>query len=448
MKKLLLVICLLSPAVSLFAQQAQTGVEGFSLTAPLQIQAGTDHNFLVDQKNPPAPPPGEAPDLRPNQVDDKVMTITLPQINFQNSSRRHDFTFTWLPEFEIFQHTSSENSMNQRATGEFSYFLTRRVALSIGDNFQSSRDPSRILNNVFLLLPRANYRENDFNGAIEFLPNQITALEVRYDNSYAIFGQTGPFQARLLDSFAQGISISIARMLKPNQRIRAVYSHFRIQPVSGTASGSDVPATNVLIARQEHSANLEYRWSPNPSTFIGLMGGIVKLDSGLNYNFRGSIDRRMGPFWAGGGFARALWFDNPVIGSPGSPGFVQQGGGTGFYDMATMRFKGQTSQDTAITLGVTMSRTVASQVFASNKSLFGGARFDYRVTDRSVLFASFTTFQQTQNAFTLSPLARNRFMVGVEISLSSETSRRKNHSNKDAQYVALTDHRRRRPPQQ
>jgi hypothetical protein len=39
-------------------------------------------------------------------------------------------------------------------------------------------------------------------------------------------------------------------------------------------------------------------------------------------------------------------------------------------------------------------------------------------------------------------LSRNRLMVGFEISLSSETDRRLNHSNEDAQYVALTDHQR------
>jgi hypothetical protein len=72
------------------------------------------------------------------------------------------------------------------------------------------------------------------------------------------------------------------------------------------------------------------------------------------------------------------------------------------------------------------------------------ARFDYRLSDRTVWFASYETFQQNRNEFVRSPLSRNRFMVGIEISFSSERDRRTNRLNEDEQYVALTDHTRRR----
>ena len=78
----------------------------------------------------------------------------------------------------------------------------------------------------------------------------------------------------------------------------------------------------------------------------------------------------------------------------------------------------------------------------------GRFRFDYRLTDREVMFTSFETFQQPLNAYVNAPLDRNRFTVGIQVSLSSETDRRMNHSNEDAQYVALTDHQRRRPTAQ
>src|SRR5262249_50306420 len=160
-----------------------------SLVTPLQISGGTDHNFLVDPKVP-----GEidgVPDLRPHQLDDEVMTIRLPKMYYQNNSRRHEFSASWIPEFELFMHNGDQNSMNQQATGSFSYYLSRRLAFTIADQYLSSHDPTRTLSNVFLLLPRANFRENDFRGSIEFLPNQVTAITVRHDNSYTIFGQQG-----------------------------------------------------------------------------------------------------------------------------------------------------------------------------------------------------------------------------------------------------------------
>ena len=65
--------------------------------------------------------------------------------------------------------------------------------------------------------------------------------------------------------------------------------------------------------------------------------------------------------------------------------------------------------------------------------------------DRNVLFASLETFQQNNNAYVRAPLSRNRFTVGIEISLSGETERRRDYSNEDTQNVALTDRARRRP---
>src|SRR5262249_53101139 len=124
MKNLLVAVCLLLWAVPLMAQQAVTGVEGFSLVTPLQISGGTDRNFLVDPKTPGEIEPG-VPDLRPQQVDDEVMLIRLPKMAYQNDSRRHEFNATWIPEFELFLHNGDQNSINQQATGSFSYYLRR-----------------------------------------------------------------------------------------------------------------------------------------------------------------------------------------------------------------------------------------------------------------------------------------------------------------------------------
>jgi hypothetical protein len=74
----------------------------------------------------------------------------------------------------------------------------------------------------------------------------------------------------------------------------------------------------------------------------------------------------------------------------------------------------------------------------------GRARFDYRLTDRSVLFGLAETFQQNRNLYVLAPLARNRFSAGIEISFASDVQRRTSSLNQDDQYVPLTDHPRRR----
>src|SRR5262249_8864788 len=188
------------------------------------------------------------------------------------------------------------------------------------------------------------------------------------------------------------------------------------------------------------SGNLEYRIGLNPSTIVSLSGGVIALDTGLNYTFHINVDKRLGTyFWLGAGYSRSL-----AVQAGSTTTFAQGLGSNGFYDVVLVHFQGQPTRRTAILLDTTMSRDASGRFVNSNKALMGRVRFDYRLTDREVMFSSFETFQQPLNAYVNAPLARNRFTVGIQISLSSETDRRLNHSNQDAQYVALTDHQRRR----
>ncbi|HLH31993.1 MAG TPA: hypothetical protein VKY31_12390, partial [Terriglobia bacterium] len=166
----------------------------------------------------------------------------------------------------------------------------------------------------------------------------------------------------------------------------------------------------------------------------------VKSDTGLNYTFGVTADKRLATFfWAGGGYSRSLSFQ---AGSTTS--FATGLASNGFYDVVTLHFRGQPTQRTGVMVETTMSRDVSGRLVNASEGLMGRARFDYRVSDRDVLFTTFETFQQNQNAYVGTPLSRNRFTVGIQISLSSETDRRLNHLNEDAQYVALTDHQRRK----
>src|SRR6266849_3439090 len=111
MKKLVLVLCLFSFSLPLFAQQGTVGIGigGFSFVAPLKVGVGTDNNFLLnrtlpserlfDLSLPPSIQP-VAPGTFPKQLDDHVMIMTLPKIAFQNYSRRHEFVMTYAPELE------------------------------------------------------------------------------------------------------------------------------------------------------------------------------------------------------------------------------------------------------------------------------------------------------------------------------------------------------------
>src|SRR5215475_12593138 len=115
MKRLLLVLCLLSPSIPLLAQQGETG--GLQFIAPMQIGVGSDSNFLVNRTDPTAP----VPNIRPVLLDDKFFQVTFPKLGYLDDSRRHELTATWLPEVEMYLHNSDQNAFDQQATVDFRY---------------------------------------------------------------------------------------------------------------------------------------------------------------------------------------------------------------------------------------------------------------------------------------------------------------------------------------
>src|SRR5262245_55069975 len=226
MRKLLLIVCLCSVPPSLWAQQAQTGIDGLQFASPLRIAGGSDNNFLVDRTNPDEKllilslPPSvqpNAPSLRPLVLDDKIFVFTMPKIAYQNNSRRHELYLSWLPEFELFKSNGDQNAINQDATAGFNYYLQRNIQICVGDTYRTSKDPSRWLDNVLLLLHSNRYRENVLHGSVDFQPNKLTNFSVEYDASYTKFGQTDPFQARILDTKSTGYSLNFARLIGRKQ---------------------------------------------------------------------------------------------------------------------------------------------------------------------------------------------------------------------------------------
>jgi hypothetical protein len=373
-------------------------------------------------------------------LDDEFFMLTLPKVAYLNESRRHELAATWVPEFEVYMHNGDQNAMNQQATIGFSYFLSRNMQISVGDAYRASHDPARTLQNVFLLLPRGPYKENAIRASFDIQPNAVTSFGVRFDTNYTKFGQTDPFQARILDSQAMGYTFSGTRMISRNTRLRGTYSIFKMEPINRERVNDDAVDADHPFGRTSHGFNLEYKAGLGPGTIVAASGGVVSLPDGLNYTFQGIIDKRLAVYyWIGASYSRSLSY----LAGP-TTGFAQGLGANGFYDVVTFRFTGQPTRNTNIILGGTLSRSAARRVIEASESLIGRARFDYRLSDRKVLFASAETYQQNRNAWVQAPLARNRYTVGIEISFSSDAQRRTSTLNEDGRYVPLTDHARRR----
>jgi len=444
-KKTAVLLFFFAAAAPLFAQQGKTGYAGFYWIAPAEISVGTDSNFLVDRTPPnekllvlslPAGVLPAAPDLRPLRLSDQVFLIKPPMLAFVADSPKRELALSYQPEIELFQSNHDQNSWNTNASADFTQRLTRRWTASVGDAYRSSKDPSRTLQNPLLLLPRGQYRENDFRGNIVFDFNQRTSFGVRYDNTATTFSQNDPLQRRILDTLSSGVSFGGSRMLRRNHRLRVTYSIFNTNPWNRHRPSDDKVATQFVAFKQPaHSLSAEYRFSINPRTVVEFSGGAVKTTLGTNYVWGISGDHRFGEIWVGGGYARSLsFFSSPHVTLPNGLS------ANSFYDVISFRMRGQPARKVGIDLNISGSRSVYGTLLATNQTLLGRSRFDYRLTPHAVAFVSAETYIQNRNDYVGTPLTRRRFFVGIDYSLSSETAQRTSRFNRDADNVALTEH--------
>jgi hypothetical protein len=447
MKTLIKLMCFICITTPLFGQQARYSLGRFSLLTPLQIAVTQDNNFLVEKGDPlqrlfflslsPSTQLG-LPQNGPQQTSDQVLTLTMPTLAFQKGARKYEVIGRYMPEFEMFRTNHDQNAWNHSAGAEFIYLPTRTLRFSIIDQYLGSQDPSRALRNPFLLLPRSSFRQNAITTSFEVEASPLTVFRVDYTNMISTYGRTDPFQVRILDTVAHGTSFTATRLINRKNRISGTYSFFKLNPINRERVNDDAVDTTREFEHPIQSVSLKYRYSFSASTVLALSGGVSAMDNGSNYIVGIAGYRRVGDFFLGGGFSRNFSIST-------SPAGVASGlGAATFYDLLSFRISGRLTRKIAVQSEFGGTFNATKRVVNVGKSFGTRGRVDYRLTDRTVTFASFDAYHQSKNDYVRAPLARNRFTVGLEFSLSSEADRRTDPRNQDEQYVALTDRPRRR----
>jgi hypothetical protein len=406
MKKLSSVLLLLALASPVFAQQAVFRPGGFSLITPLQVAITQDNNFLIDRTDPKerlfflSLPPSVlvGSEAGPIKASDQVLTLRMPTATYQKGGRRYELSGSYMPEFEIFRQYSDQNAWNHIANADFTYIPTRTMRFVIADTYYGSQDASRTLGNPFLFLPRSPFRENAVRADFQLEVSPRTLLNVEYNHVLTTYGLTDPFQTRILDTVTKGVTFSARRLISRKQRLQASYSIFRLKPINHQGPSDDAVDTTRTLEHPIQAFKAQF----------------------------------------GGAYGREL----SVLARPaGLPDGIST---ASYYDLASFRVIGQPTRNIAIQTEFIGTVNASRKLDNGGKSLLSRTRFDYRLTDRTVAFASVESFHQPINDFVFAPLSRNRFSVGFEFSLASEADRRLDPRNLDEQYVALTDHNRRR----
>jgi hypothetical protein len=446
MKKVLSVLSLMVLTSPLFGQQAVYRPGGFSFITPLQVSVTQDNNFLIDRTDPKqrafllSLPPSVllGTETGPIKASDQVLTLTMPTLTYEKGGRKYELVGSYMPEFEIFRQYSDQNAWNHVGSADFTYIPTRTMRFVVADTYYGSQDAARTLRNPFLFLPRSAFRENAFRADFQLEVSARTLFNVEYNHILTTYGLTDPFQTRILDTITSGTSFSARRLISRKQRLTATYSIVKMKPINQQGPNNDAVDTKRGFEHPIQALKGVYRYSFTASSVLELSGGVSYMSNSTHYLAGAGGYRRFGAFWFGGGYAREL----SVLPRPaGLPGGIST---ASYYDLASFRMIGQPTRNTALQLEVIGTVNATKQLVNGGRALLARTRFDYRLTDRSVAFASVETYHQPLNDYVRAPLSRNRFSVGFEFSLASEADRRLDPRNLDEQYVALTDHNRRR----
>ena len=446
MKKVFSALCLMVLASPLFGQQAVFRPGGFSFITPLQVSVTQDNNFLIDRTDPKerlfflSLPPGVllGSEAGPIKASDQVLTLRMPTLTYQKGGRRYELVGSYMPEFEVFRQYSDQNAWNHIANADFTYIPTRTMRFVIADTYYGSQDAARTLGNPFLFLPRSPFRENAVRADLQLEVSPRTALNVEYNHILTTYGLPDPFQTRLLDTLTRGVSFTAKRLVSRKQRLSATYSIFKLKPIEHQGPSDDAVDTKREFEHPIHAFQGQYRYSFTSSSVLELWGGVSYMDNSTNYLMRVGGYRRFGAFWFGGAYGREL---SVLLRPAGLPDSLST---ASYYDLASFRIIGQPTRNTALQTEFIGAVNASKKVINGGRSALLRTRFDYRLTDRTVAFASVEAFHQPFNDYVHAPLSRNRFSVGFEFSLASEADRRLDPRNLDEQYVALTDHNRRR----
>jgi hypothetical protein len=442
MKNLVLLFSLFFAAVPAFAQHGQS--TGFMFISPAEASIGRDNNFLVDRTPPdqkllilslPASVQPAAPSTKPDKLDDTVLYLKAPTVALLRDARRLDFSFTYQPEIELFVRNRDQNAINHIAGADVNFFFTRRVHFYVGDGFVSSKDATRTLQNVFLLIPRSRYTENAFRTSMSYVPSERTSYTVGFDHTVSTYGEIDPLQRRMLDTVGKAGSFTFERMVTRNQRLRLTYALFKLGPWN--RKDERVDTQFVAFANPAHAVSGGYRFRVHTNINLEATAGVVRRDTDIGYTFGIAGDRQIGNLTVGGGFTRSLSF--LTASQFALPNAMSA---NSFYDVWAFHMRGQPKRKIGLDVNVSYMRSVYDAVALGSKALMARTRMDYRLNDSTVWFVGAEGYHQNLNEFIGTPLSRYRYFTGLAYSFSAESQRRTNRLNRDAEHVSLTEHAR------
>jgi len=390
---------LLAPGVFLVLSlaipaQAQDRLNGFYLTSPLGLSSGYDSRFVTGSQS----------------LSDTVSLVTSPTFSWFDNTHTTMFSVDYQSEFEVFSQYGNLDAWNHAANMHFRQQITSRLSVDAADSFLSTMDPTRVLINSLLLLPRGRYVENAFYARLAYRLDHRTVFSFRFDNAYTTMQLPEALAGRLNRVGFAGTG-TVDRTITRHHALSASYAYLYVRPLQ---TGPSAIGTGV------QNLDLSYVYTVNPGLTLRASGGVTRANQS-SFTGAAAVDKKFGGVWLSGGYQRYLAFFGGLapIGAPAGPLPFESGlAPDSVYQVASLRVWGNLTNRLGLEGNIQRALNGVTPENQGIKSVVAQLRLNYKLSDRLTFFTRTEFYGQNISEFSTFPLSRRRYFAGFEISLT------------------------------
>jgi hypothetical protein len=350
------------------------------------------------------------------RLNEPATIVTFPTLSFMRTSPRNDFTFSYLPEFEVFTSLHKLDSFNQNAGLRWVANMTPRWNFSVNDVFNSTSEEGQRFESTFLL-PRGAYRENGFYSSVNFDVTERTRIKFRYENAFVAFSAVNLSRPLFFSRLGNTEGITVDHHLTERVKIGVSYSYLR----AISFDKYDTSGNLILPFAPSQFATSTFSFNATPSLLLEFTGGYVHSPSN-SYLLGGLIEKHLNRLTIAGGYSRYLTFaGGPSATSVDSA--VDMSGARllppdSISNTVSFRAQGYFTYHWGIDTTIMASRTAGATSLTTLRSAMGGLRVNYRISDSVSLFTNLGLYRQNANVILPVPISRSRLFGGIEYTFS------------------------------
>lgn len=385
-------------------QQEAPAQTGFYFSSPLTVSAVSENQLQVGQR----------------RFHDGVLLLTAPEFAFRSAAPRTDFFLGYKPEFQLFQRYDDLNTLDHAARFRLTHRATPRFRLDITDSFLQTEDPTRMLSDSILLLPRSQFGANTFNATVDYDLSPRTRLSSAFLNAVSKLllpevQETDLFTGRF-EQMGTAAMLSVSHMLARDHQISANYSYFVIQDLK---RGIHFPFGRAAGSQSTHGVSAGYQYGFEPYGISLELSAGALLSSATTYRVAARFEKRWPSLVFSTGYSRELALLSGFNPAAASLRLARGVVPDNFYQMAMVNLEGRVGGRWGMELRAQVGKSNSGIQIADIKSVSGRARVSYRITDRIYPFVGAEIHSQSYSEVLLTSLARQRYFAGFAIVLST-----------------------------